>query len=134
MRLPNKGMSSSATIGIAITCVLAIVPLIVIAQASVIAQTKRATIRLVNRSDWDIHHLYLSPVSSNKWGPDQLGEAVLESGSSFTLTDIPCAEYDIKVVDEDGDTCIIEDVALCREDAVWNLTNEELLSCEGFGT
>ena len=32
------------------------------------------SIKLKNDSKWEIHHLFLSPVSENDWGPDQLGE------------------------------------------------------------
>lgn len=91
-----------------------------------------ATVKILNKSKWDIHHFYLSPADSDDWGPDQLGDDVLESGSSFTLTDIECDLWDIKVVDEDGDECEIRGVALCDEDAVWRITDDELLECEGW--
>ncbi len=91
-----------------------------------------ATVRILNKSKWDIHHFFMSPTDTEEWGPDQLGEHVLESGSSFTLTDIDCDLWDIKVVDEDGDECEIRTVALCEENAVWKITDDELLSCEGF--
>ena len=67
----------------------------------------------------------------DQWGPDQLGEEVLAKGDSFTLTNIDCDEYDIKVVDEDGDECIIEAVSLCRDNSYWKITDKELLECEG---
>lgn len=91
-----------------------------------------ATIKIINKSKWAIHHMYLSPNDVEEWGPDQLGEFVLEPGGSFTLTDIECDIWDIKVVDEDGDECEIRDVALCDESAVWKITDDELLSCEGW--
>ena len=40
---------------------------------------------------------------------------VLAKGDSITLTHIECDTYDIKVVDEDGDECVIEEVDLCRD-------------------
>ena len=97
------------------------------------ASQQKASIKVNNKSDWDIHHLYLSPHSSDNWGPDQLGKRVLKTGTSYTLTDIPCGEYDIKVVDDDGDECEIENIPMCQDQTVWDLTNKELLSCEGFG-
>ena len=92
----------------------------------------KATIEVVNKSKWDIHHLYLSSSDERHWGPDQLGDDILEPGDSFTLTHLACDDYDIKVVDEDGDECVIEEVELCREDSIWKLTDKELLSCEGY--
>jgi hypothetical protein len=95
------------------------------------AQRHGARVKVINQSKWDIHHLYLSPKNDNNWGPDQLGEAVITSGSSFTLTNIRCNRYDIKIVDEDGDECVIEDVSLCRDASYWKITNKNLLACEG---
>ncbi len=89
-----------------------------------------ASIKVVNRSKWDIHHLYLSPKHDRHWGPDQLGEAVIESGETFTLTNIACNDYDIRIVDEDGDECVVEDVNLCGDHTIWKITDKILLACE----
>lgn len=97
------------------------------------AQPQRAEFMINNKSDWGIHRLYLSPEDKDTWGPDQLGEDVIESGESFTLKDIPCGEYDIKVVDEDGDACIIEGIVMCKDHTHWDLTNKELANCQGWG-
>jgi hypothetical protein len=93
----------------------------------------KAEFMIENKSDWDIHHLYLSSTDEQQWGPDQLGNNVLESGESFTLHSIPCDKYDIKVVDNDGDECVIAGITMCKDHTHWNLTNKELLNCEGFG-
>lgn len=97
------------------------------------AQPQRAEFMINNKSDWDIHHLFLSPEDKETWGPDQLGDKVIQSGSSFTLNDIPCGEYDIKVVDEDGDACVIGGIVMCKDHTHWDLTNKELAACEGWG-
>ena len=98
------------------------------------AQPQRAQFMVVNRSDWDIHHLYLSPTHKDTWGPDQLGDEVIRhGGGSYTIHSIPCGHYDIKVVDEDGDDCIIEDVIMCKDHTHWDVTNKELANCEGWG-
>jgi hypothetical protein len=97
------------------------------------AEAQRAEFMINNKSDWDIHHLYLSPSDKSTWGPDQLGERIIHSGESFTLKNIPCGEYDIKVVDDDGDECVIEGVTMCRDHTHWDVTNKELLKCEGWG-
>ena len=95
------------------------------------AAAKKATIKVLNQSKWEIHHLYLSPASSKHWGPDQLGDEVIQAkGGSFKLTNINCDDYDIKVVDEDGDECVVEAVNLCGDDTVWKITDKILLACE----
>ena len=91
-----------------------------------------ATVKVINQSKWEIHHLYLSSTEDEEWGPDQLEDEILTKGDSITLTDIPCDEYDIKVVDEDGDECIIEAVDLCRDKSFWKITDKDLLECEGY--
>ena len=89
-------------------------------------------VKVINASKWDIHHMFVSPAASDKWGPDQLEDNIIQAGATFTINGIPCDEYDIKVVDEDGDECIIEAVRLCS-DHYWKITDDELLECEGFG-
>jgi hypothetical protein len=90
-----------------------------------------SSIKVHNKSKWEIHHMFLSPTSEkDEWGPDQLGEAVIKPGGTFTLTDIECNKYDIKIVDEDGDECVVAGVSLCDDAAVWNITDERLLKCE----
>lgn len=94
------------------------------------AAKKKASIKVINQSKWEIHHLFLSPSTSKHWGPDQLGEEVLAKGESFTLTNIDCDTYDIRVVDEDGDECILENQDLCGNASYWKITDKELLACE----
>jgi hypothetical protein len=94
---------------------------------------KTSNLTIYNKTDWAVHHLYVSPAGQSQWGADQLGEVTIEPGSSFKLNDIPCDTYDIKVVDEDGDECVIPGEELCGHAATWNLTRESLLNCEGYG-
>ena len=93
------------------------------------AAKKKATIKIINNSKWAVHHLYLSSSTERSWGPDQLGENVLTKGESLTLTDIECDDYDIKVVDEDGDECILEEVELCGDESYWKITDDLLIKC-----
>jgi hypothetical protein len=91
---------------------------------------KKAKVTITNLSDWQLDHLYLSPAEETEWGPDQLAEEVIAKGDKFILTDIPCNTWDIKVVDEDGDECVIEAVDLCNETAEWKITSKDLLACQ----
>jgi hypothetical protein len=92
----------------------------------------RSNVKVINQSKWDIHHMFVSPSEQEDWGPDQLEDQVIDAGANFTLNGIPCDVYDIKVVDEDGDECILEAVDIC-ENSYWKITTQELLECEGFG-
>ena len=109
------------------------IALLLLCALSLPAFAEKATVKVINQSKWEIHHLFLSSSSDEEWGPDQLGEDVLAKGDSVTLHSIPCDEYDIKVVDEDGDECVIEKVDLCSDQSYWKITDKDLLECEGYG-
>ena len=96
------------------------------------AFAEKATVKIINQSRWEIHQIYLSPSEEADWGPDQLDDEILSKGDSLTLTDIDCGDYDIQVVDEDGDECIIEKVEMCGDDSYWKITDKDLLACEGY--
>jgi hypothetical protein len=83
-----------------------------------------------NQSDWDIHQLYLSSVDDHEWGPDQLGEHIIPSGGRFTLHSIPCDDYDVQLIDEDGDACVVGGVSLCGDRDSWVISNKDLLTCQ----
>lgn len=83
-----------------------------------------------NDSEWMINKLYFARVSSHEWGEDQLGNHSVKNGDSFTLSQIPCGSYDVKLVDEEGDACEINDVSLCAESHVWSIRDRDLMKCQ----
>ena len=87
-------------------------------------------ITLKNNSHWAIHELYFSSAKADDWGPDQLGKHTINTGESFTLTGIPCDKYDVKLVDEDGDACTVEAVAVCGDKDTWAVDDKDLLHCQ----
>jgi hypothetical protein len=91
-----------------------------------------SSLTFYNESDWEIHYLYLSPSASTRWGQDQLGQDVLAPGEYLELSNIDCGTYDIKMVDEDGDECVVTEIDICAEETGWRITNQVLLSCQGY--
>jgi len=89
-----------------------------------------ATVTVTNDSDWAIMHFFLSAADSANWGPDQLGQGVIKTGGSFKLANIPCDAYDVKLVDEDGDQCVVGGVDLCAQSDHWVITSDELVACQ----
>ena len=85
-----------------------------------------------NKSEYDIHELYVSKSKSSEWGPDQLRKQTVDAGEKFTLHDIGEGTYDLKVVDEDGTECVIEDAEF-DESKEWTVTNKLLERCDKFG-
>jgi hypothetical protein len=89
-----------------------------------------AKVTLINKSQWAIHELYFSPTNATEWGDDQLGKQTIPNGGTFTLNGIPCNKYDVRLVDEDGDACVVEDVAVCANKDSWEITDKDLLGCQ----
>ena len=87
------------------------------------------SLKFANQSNWDIHEMYFSPADQKSWGPDQLGDDVIEHGQTFTLSKIEKDTYDVKLVDEDGDECVVSDVDFDSSES-FTLTESMLLGCQ----
>jgi len=106
----------------------AVVPTTALAAAA--AAPKTADVKITNRTDWTLHDFYLSSSGEDTWGPDQLGDDVIKSGESFTLAEVPCDKYDVKLVDEDAQECILGKVDICGEAQEWVITSKDLVQCQ----
>lgn len=87
------------------------------------------SLKLQNHTKWEIHELYFSPAHEKEWGPDQLEDEVIAPGEEFTLTKIAKGGYDVKIVDEDGDSCEVGGVDFSASE-VFALTDQLLLGCQ----
>ena len=108
-------------------------PVLILAAAlpaAAFAAGKTSDVKITNDTDWEIHHFYLSSTDEENWGPDQLGDDVIGTGESFVLADIPCDEYDVKLVDEEGDECVVGAVDVCGKGEEWVLTSNDLVECQ----
>jgi hypothetical protein len=92
------------------------------------AQDYLRSFTLVNQSSFTIRRLYVAPTSFSYWGPDRLGSNVLRPDYKITLNLEP-GYYDIKLVDEDGDSCVVSNVDFRQSDTIY-LNNTNLLACE----
>ena len=73
------------------------------------------SVTVTNASGYIFNELYVSATAANSWGSDHLGStSVLKNNGSFniTLTKYDFDNFDIKVVDEDGDTYVFSRVPL----------------------
>ncbi len=91
-----------------------------------------SSITFHNSSRWAIMRIHMSPVSQSTWGPDHLGANVLASGGTFTLHGVPCSNYDLKLVDQDGDECVLNNINICAESSGWDISDDDLLTCQAF--
>jgi hypothetical protein len=81
-----------------------------------------------NDSDFEIHEMYVTEVSSPTWGGNLLGGSILFPGESMELG-LDCNTYDAMLIDETGAVCEIQNVDLCFDEADWIITNR---SCAVF--
>jgi hypothetical protein len=97
------------------------------------AAARAETVTVSNDSSFAIYQFFLSPADQDEWGPDQLRDQVIASGDSFDLQGVPCDTFDVMLVDEDGDQCVIAGVDICGGDQTWIIEDEGLLACQGWG-
>ena len=87
-------------------------------------------VRIDNRSGYGLYHVYLSPTGIDRWGMDQLGTTVVSTGYTVRLLDrFPDGSYDLKLVDTDGDSCVVWNVRV-DGNTTWNIYRDWLLNCE----
>jgi hypothetical protein len=91
-----------------------------------------SSLMIQNDSDFAFIELNISPVDSNSWGADLLGVDVLLPGEAVEITNIDCDDYDVRIVDEDGDECIIDDYSMCFDADIWVIDNAMLAICTAF--
>lgn len=85
--------------------------------AGVAAHQGKQDFVLVNKAGLVIAELYVAPSESDEWEEDVLGKDVLNQGESVTITFDKRAKacvYDIKTVDEDGDSVEWTGIDLCK--------------------
>jgi hypothetical protein len=116
----------SSTLAVAVLAALAALCL----PAAALAADGTKVIHVQNQTDWEIHHLFLAHAGKEKWGPDLLAGQIIAVGGSFELRKVACGTWDVKLVDEDGDECIMGDIDLCAAKEGWVITNDALLECE----
>lgn len=75
-------------------------------------------IDITNKTGYIIWHLYVSPGKATDWEEDVLGSDVLPNGSMkrVTLKGYPSSIFDIRLIDEDGDTYTFWNVDVSSRD------------------
>lgn len=98
--------------------------LTVIACASAQAQ-RNYYVDVTNRTGFTMLYMYVSPADARNWEEDVLGDEVLGSGKSkrVNLYGYRSPVFDIRLVDEDGDTYTFWDVDVSRHDLVVTLAD-----------
>lgn len=79
-----------------------------------LADTHKFTID--NKGGHQIDKVYLSPISSDRWGRDQMGDDVIAPGDSQSWDIDTDCEMDVKIVYHDGSTKVKQDFDTCKYD------------------
>jgi hypothetical protein len=93
-----------------------------------LAAAQERTFTVYNNSSYTIDNLYVSPTGDRNWENDRLGNRYFPPTYRFDLPLDP-GYYDVKLVDQDGDTCVVNHVNFL-DGGTWTITNAVLLACE----
>lgn len=108
--------------------VLALVLALALSSGCIIV-TDDASLTVANDSSFVITELYVTPVGDDpRFSADLLGSGFLRPGESIVI-DVECGFYDVEVVDELGALCLLPDLDLCFDDALWVIDDRELNRC-----
>ncbi len=117
-RVIASGVASFVALLVVTACVLFSVPRVSTAH------TVGDSITVTNNSGRNIQHVYLSAPNADNWGADQLNDAILGSGQSFTMSNVSCSGGATKVIAEDTDGCFVSAVVTCSANAGWTIGSE----------
>jgi hypothetical protein len=85
--------------------------------ATLPARADEHTFKITNNGGHQVDHIYISPISRKKWGPDQLdANQVLSPGRHITFNINTNCEMDIMFVYHDGTKVTKPDVDTCKYD------------------
>ena len=93
------------------------------------ARTTTTSVTIVNLSNKEIRNVYLSHVNADDWSSNQLGNATISAGQSFTLNNVACDQQQVKVIGEDQDGCFLSTVINCGDNSAWTITDLTARDC-----
>ena len=75
-----------------------------------------------------IHQLYIAPAKSNNWSENKLQSKKIARTERFTISNLAPGMYDLKVIDDDNDTCVFPDINV-DQNKEWKLTDNAMVGC-----
>src|SRR5437588_2011759 len=84
---------------------------------------------IINEANFSvIHQLYIAPAKSQKWSDDKLQNQKVAKDGRFTIGNISAGVYDLKVVDDDNDSCVFPNINI-DQNKEWKLTDDSMIKC-----
>ena len=97
---------------------LALPLLATIFAGSAQAQSCDTSFKLQNSSGATINEFYYNPANNSNWGPDRLGEGVLNAGRSRSWATARGGNYDFRVVWDNGSSAEIRAIDICATSTI----------------
>lgn len=93
-----------------------------VASGTAFAADAKQDFDLVNKTGYEIKHVYVSPSKSDDWEEDVLGKDTLDDGETWAIkfhrSNKTCM-WDLKVVyEEDSSSAVWSDIDLCKVEKV----------------
>jgi hypothetical protein len=97
---------------------------LLLTSAGVMAQ-QNYYVDISNQTGYTIMYAYVSPADARSWEEDVLGNDVIRNGTTtrVTLSGYHSPIFDIRLVDEDGDTYTFWRIDVSRQDLVVTLSD-----------
>lgn len=109
---------------------LALASVLALSLGACASEDDSSSLVIANESSYSFIEINLSPIDRVAWGADLLGTDILIPGEQLETSGIECGIYDIRVIDEDNDMCVLDTVDLCQDSAVWRIDDAELAGCQ----
>ena len=85
---------------------------------------------VVNESNSSVlQKLYIAPAKTKNWSDDKLQNQSVAKNGRFTIRDVAKGVYDVKVSDDDGDTCVFPNISV-DQNMEWKLTDAMIDNCD----
>jgi len=95
--------------------------MVVAGSMAVFAASGEQDFVLINKTGLTIDEFYVSPTTTNDWEEDVLGVDVLKNGEHVTIKfsrDTTACQWDLKIVDEEGDAVVWTNINLCKAEEI----------------
>jgi hypothetical protein len=87
--------------------------------------------RFWNLTRHTISEFYLAPAGTTNWGPNQCKndkDGTVDADERLPITDVTAGNYDAKLVDVSGRTCLVRNVKV-EIGQIFSIEEKELTSC-----
>jgi hypothetical protein len=84
---------------------------------------------VINEANFSIiYQLYIAPAKSQNWSENKLQNQKVAKNGKFTIRDLAAGAYDLKVVDDDDDSCVFSNINI-DQNKEWKPTDINMIKC-----